>query len=243
MVLIGQRIKKHRLQKRLTQEEFAEIMLVSGQAVSRWENDVTFPDLNTLARMALYFDISTDELLGMDLLIDYQAICNLHTNVHQLIRSESYLEAIDTLRLAIKKYPNNDGFKSELVLAISVFDGSKLEDFNEAIRLSNDLLNNASDDKIKSTIKANLSCLYKNIGDLDHAESTILTLGHVWESREVLKALLLGDKKSAIELILELAFTLTKDDVDISKMLMLGISERSEDDKLEKINEFLKRYS
>lgn len=48
----------------LTQEEVAERFGVSAQAVSKWENGVSMPDVSLLPDIADYFDITLDELLG-----------------------------------------------------------------------------------------------------------------------------------------------------------------------------------
>lgn len=60
---IGNRISKHRREKRMTQEELAEKLGVSSQAVSKWENDQSCPDISLLPTLCRIFGISTDELL------------------------------------------------------------------------------------------------------------------------------------------------------------------------------------
>ena len=57
--------KRLRKEKHLTQEQIAEILGVSPQAVSRWENSATFPDVTLLPQIAGYFDTTVDELLGI----------------------------------------------------------------------------------------------------------------------------------------------------------------------------------
>jgi len=61
----GEIFKELRKEKRLTQEQIAEILGVSPQAVSRWENSATFPDVTLLPQIAGYFDTTVDELLGV----------------------------------------------------------------------------------------------------------------------------------------------------------------------------------
>jgi transcriptional regulator with XRE-family HTH domain len=60
----GKRLASLRKQKRWTQEEVAEKLKVSGQAVSKWENDASFPDLDMVVAIADLFQVSTDYLLG-----------------------------------------------------------------------------------------------------------------------------------------------------------------------------------
>lgn len=47
---LGENLKKFRLQRELTQEQLADVLSVSAQAVSRWENGTTYPDI-TLFRL------------------------------------------------------------------------------------------------------------------------------------------------------------------------------------------------
>lgn len=61
---LGKRIKNHRIRVGLTQEQLAERVGVSAQAVSKWENNLSCPDITILPELAEIFGISVDELLG-----------------------------------------------------------------------------------------------------------------------------------------------------------------------------------
>ena len=63
MESIGNRIAKYRKEKALTQEALAEKMGVSSQAVSKWENDASCPDISLLPQLCRELGITTDELL------------------------------------------------------------------------------------------------------------------------------------------------------------------------------------
>ena len=62
---IGKRISSNRKRLALTQEQLAEKLGVTAQAVSKWENDQSCPDIAMLPRLAELFQITTDELLGV----------------------------------------------------------------------------------------------------------------------------------------------------------------------------------
>ena len=53
-----------RTKKRLSQEELAEKVFVTRQAVSRWENGETIPNIETLKLLSTFFDVSINTLLG-----------------------------------------------------------------------------------------------------------------------------------------------------------------------------------
>lgn len=63
MESIGNRITKYRKQKSLTQEALAEKLGVSSQAVSKWENDASCPDISLLPTLCKELGITSDELL------------------------------------------------------------------------------------------------------------------------------------------------------------------------------------
>ena len=63
MTSVGENIKKTRNKIGITQEELAEKINVTRQAVSNWENGKTEPDIETLTKIAQIFDISIDELV------------------------------------------------------------------------------------------------------------------------------------------------------------------------------------
>ena len=61
---IGRRIMENRKQLGLTQDQLAERLGVTAQAVSKWENDQSCPDITMLPKLAEIFGTSTDDLLG-----------------------------------------------------------------------------------------------------------------------------------------------------------------------------------
>jgi transcriptional regulator with XRE-family HTH domain len=60
----GKRLASLRKERQWTQEEVAQRLSVSAQAVSKWENDASFPDLDMLVQLASLFETTTDALLG-----------------------------------------------------------------------------------------------------------------------------------------------------------------------------------
>jgi len=63
---IGETISKLRKEKSLTQEQLSEIFGVSVAAVSKWETSTAHPDIYLLPKIAAFFDISVDFLLGCE---------------------------------------------------------------------------------------------------------------------------------------------------------------------------------
>lgn len=63
---LGKRISELRKKKGITQDQLAEEMGVSSQAVSKWENDISCPDIGLLPQLADFFGVSLDELMRGD---------------------------------------------------------------------------------------------------------------------------------------------------------------------------------
>jgi transcriptional regulator with XRE-family HTH domain len=63
----GQRFTRLRKQRGLTQEELGEKIGISGQAVSKWENDASMPDVGILVQLSDLLCVSLDELLGREI--------------------------------------------------------------------------------------------------------------------------------------------------------------------------------
>lgn len=61
---LGKRIAALRKQKDLRQDDIAQLLDVSPQAVSKWENDQTCPDIGLLPKLAQILGVTTDELLS-----------------------------------------------------------------------------------------------------------------------------------------------------------------------------------
>ena len=60
---MGEKINDLRKQRKMTQDELAEKMGVSSQAVSKWEKDLSIPDLPVLVELSDYFGVSLDDLV------------------------------------------------------------------------------------------------------------------------------------------------------------------------------------
>ena len=64
---LGKQIKKYRQEVQLSQEELAERVYVSRQTISNWENDKSYPDVNSLVLLSETFQISLDNLIKGDI--------------------------------------------------------------------------------------------------------------------------------------------------------------------------------
>ena len=79
---IGSKIKRARLEKKLTQEQIAELLGVSRQTISNWENEKSYPDIISVIKMSECYDVSLDYLLkGEQKMNTYYEYLEESTNV------------------------------------------------------------------------------------------------------------------------------------------------------------------
>ena len=101
---IGKNIRRLRAERNVTQDELAELLGVSGQSVSRWENGVCYPDLELLPSVASYFGVTVDTLLGVDIDQREQKIRE-YLELFELMRLKDYTAGCAAFEEAVKEFP------------------------------------------------------------------------------------------------------------------------------------------
>lgn len=109
-IKLSDRIKQYRKKNNLTQVDLANQLYVSKQAISKWENDRSLPDVSLFPTIAKMLDISVDELMGSE------RKENLKNKKRTIIISSIVLVIVITLVLSIVLLVNNqDNMKKGLV--------------------------------------------------------------------------------------------------------------------------------
>jgi len=85
---IGKKIKALRLQRGMTQEDLAVKLNVSSQAVSKWENGVTMPDIQMLPGLSVIFGVTIDELFALTDDAHLERIENMIYNEHFISKDD-----------------------------------------------------------------------------------------------------------------------------------------------------------
>ena len=185
---LGDNIRRFRRSMDMTQEQLAEQLGVSFQSVSRWENGTTYPDMELLPAIANLFSLTVDELLGVQTIRQEHDLNAIFTEAIALEKDGDYAAAVQVLRRALAVYPGHDGLMCELAMTLGAT-GTET-DRTEAIALSERVLALSINDKVRSTAKAHLCLLYREAGMTERAMQICATLPHIWESREMVTALL-----------------------------------------------------
>lgn len=115
---IGENIRKHRKTKNVTQEEFAELLGVSFQSVSRWENGTCYPDLELLPVMADFFGVTVDQLIGADKTVEQAHVGRYLDRFRAALSQGRVYDCIAIARAGVAEYPNNYALLNKLMYAL-----------------------------------------------------------------------------------------------------------------------------
>lgn len=131
---IGVQIAKLRKEQEITQTALAEYLSVSPQAVSRWENGISVPDVCLLPQIAAFFHVSIDELFGVT---DYEKIVFLVKKYSSDRSDLNYREAMRYLNMELKE---DDGNLKLLALKLHMLLQRSREYHVEAMKLCETLI-------------------------------------------------------------------------------------------------------
>ena len=114
-IKLSENLQLLRKQKGKTQEELAEVFNVSSQSISKWELGINCPDITMLPKIADYFKVSIDELLGYK---PMSSINSIYIDVKSLIDSSSNKidDAYKIARLAVSCIHEKERTQAENLL-------------------------------------------------------------------------------------------------------------------------------
>ena len=182
----AQNFKQLRRNADMTQEEIANALGVSPQAVSRWETGATYPDIELLPVLAEFFAVSIEELLGVEQgrrkakAEEYKVMfkeCLEHGNVD---------DGIAVARQAVREFPRDWSLQNQLMYALFM---ACSDDGNIANRLDNqerykqeivdigeNIIAHCTDDAIRLEAKSRLGFHYCELGQLEKGKAVFESL-------------------------------------------------------------------
>ena len=108
---MGQIIQRLRKERGFTQEELAEQLNVTFQAISKWENDAGMPDISQVVPLAHVFGVSTDVLFGTQEQSDNEQVKKIWVEAHELakppVTKERLRKAYAALKDGLARFPTN----------------------------------------------------------------------------------------------------------------------------------------
>ncbi len=162
-------IKTLRKQRGLTQEQMAEAMNISCQAISKWETNASYPDISFLPILADYFGCSIDYLLGHDTSHIQEEINAICLKAQALFETHEYLSAAALLREALIKHPGNEKIMYNLAWALSGTLNEHPDYYDEAILLYHKILEISTDTNMRTIVVRDLVYRYGTKGETEKA--------------------------------------------------------------------------
>ncbi len=195
---IGKKIRLLRKKNDVTQEKLAQALGVTPQAVSRWESEICYPDIETLPQIADFFGASMDELLCYDSLQKEAKIKEYMENAYSHIERDNLGEALAILREAYAEIPSSFEIQLELAKVISEINAQgkpKKNELIEVVSLCNHILEDCTDDELRDETKKTLCDIYSHqLGNDKLALEIADRLHSMSYSKEIVKATVLtGD--------------------------------------------------
>ncbi len=190
---IGTIIKSLRTKKHITQKQLATYLGVTEQAVSRWESDGGFPDIQLLPSIASYFSVSTDTLLGINMTEREKRLAEIHNKIDEI--EELCQHSEETLSLARQwtaEFPGDEDIQLNLAdeLSISMWsENPKHGLFKEAEKIYRTLIDTTNNAEFRNRVIENLTALYLyGFKDPLQAEQTADLLPSMKYCKESVKA-------------------------------------------------------
>ncbi len=190
MIKLGEKIKALRKQKNLSQEVFAGYLGVSFQAVSKWENGNTLPDVTMIPAIASFFGVSTDELFDFNLSETEKQVDAICAEAYQH-RFSDPAESERILRDGLQRFPGNDVILNNLLYTLDYHTRAE-----EVITLCRSLIESTKDDSVKYDACRILATCYKENGKPDLVKPTLELIPEIYFTKLELMASLLDGEDS-----------------------------------------------
>lgn len=203
-IIIDKNLRECRAKRGNTQEELAQHLGVSIQAVSKWERGETMPDITFLPQIAEYYGVTVDDLLGVGEIRRKNKILEYHKKSFELARDGKRADSIELWREARHEFPND--LEVCMALMYALYSGGDGKYHDEAIALGEKVLSESTDEGQRGGAIQMLCLAYDAKGDKEKAKEYANMERRIHESREVMLASILDGeecKKQNTQLMLE----------------------------------------
>jgi transcriptional regulator with XRE-family HTH domain len=190
---IGEVLKRLRKEKDMTQEQLAEYLSISTQAVSRWETNQSLPDITMLPALAHIFDATSDVLLGIDIDAKEKRIQEIYDTAAERHRNaEDNAVTAELLRAGLKEFPTSYKLMNQLMHMVwyvawenPSFDEGR-EQIKEAIALGEKIVAECTVAELRHSAIQVLIFIYADIGESEKGVALAEKMPGLVLSKEVL---------------------------------------------------------
>lgn len=185
----GENLKNLRKQKNLTQEQVAELLDVSKQSVSRWENNATYPDITFLPSLASFYDVTVDYLLGADHKTNKAIIDSYHKSRQEAHHQGNFAEAYSLTQKIYASFPNHKSVISNMMVDTYLMgfhnvDNKQSYYLELSISIAERFLKMTDDLEEQCRCIKNIAICHKLLGNRERAVDWIKKLPSIWSGIE-----------------------------------------------------------
>ena len=251
MLKIGENILQKRKERDITQEELAEFMMVTKASVSKWETGQSYPDILILPKLATFFNISVDELIGYDPDLSSAQIQKFYIDLENRVPDAGMDSIVEDIKIKIKQYYSC----FDLLYYMSLFilnhcdlatDTTKKEEYLE---YANNILKRVCEDSKDSILKdkslsLRAACLI-SLGKSEEALDILPSSDMLSISKDCLVASAYLKTKKDNEVDQKLQVMIYKNITDLITLLMMKSSLHDEDwvETLERVEDLIETFN
>lgn len=251
MLKIGENILQKRKERGITQEELAEFMMVTKASVSKWETGQSYPDILLLPKLATFFNISVDELIGYDPDLSSAQIQKFYIDLENRVPDAGMDSIVEDIKIKIKQYYSC----FDLLYYMSLFilnhcdlatDTIKKEEYLE---YANNILKRVCEDSKDSILKdkslsLRAACLI-SLGKSEEALNILPSSDMLSISKDCLVASAYIKTKKENEVDQKLQIMIYKNVTDLITLLMMKSSLHDKDwvETLERVEDLLETFN
>ena len=194
MLKTGQIIKDLRKKQDVTQEKLADYLNISYQAISKWENGTALPDITLIPKIANFFGVTADELLGLKGAEDNEELKEYERQYRENNRNGRMLDNIKLSREVLEKYPRHYQWMLNLAYPLIQYNdtdehrrfGKEHGFLEEAIKICETILEDCTTDSIRHSAIQILCYSYPFVGKRELAIEMAYEMPEMALSKEAL---------------------------------------------------------
>ena len=178
---LGNKIRELRKKKGLTQEQLANALGLSPQAVSKWEIEASYPDMTLIPVIANFFDVSLDTLFDFDITRKQQKIDDILAEAGRYFWG-NFEKAEEIYKKGLEDYPDSDRIKERM---LSLYEChmrtyGRMELAESAVAMAGRLIGESADVFAVCSAKDSLASVYLMQGRYAEAKEVIGSLPYMY---------------------------------------------------------------